>query len=161
SQQDQPTAGDQATAAEPSDAPVVEPPAVSPPPVATDTTTKTPAIESPPPVATTPAEPPFQVARGLYDSGKYAEAAAVIRKGLIDPQIPKSDLLSARALQARALVRAGKPADATKVYQAILKGSPGFRPRDTGLTDVDRSAFQAALTPVTPPPVEPPPTTSG
>jgi hypothetical protein len=156
SQQDQPTASDQATAAEPSEAPVVEPPAVSPPPAVASDTTKTPAIESPPPAATQGAEPPLQVARDLYDSGKYAEAAAVIRRGLTDHQIPKAEVLSARELQARALVRAGKPADATKVYQAMLKTSPGFRPRSTGLTDADNSAFQAALNPPAPLPAEPP-----
>jgi hypothetical protein len=90
------------------------------------------------------AEPPMAQAQSLYAASKYADAAAVLRRGIADRSIPRAELRSARELMARAYARAGRRSDATAVYVDILKETPGFTPNSSESNNADLAAFGAA-----------------
>jgi len=72
---------------------------------------------------------PAALADAAYRADDTATAEAAMRRSLaIDPT--RSD---ARVLEARLMLDAGKIADATAAYRAVLRASPGLRPAEIGL----------------------------
>ena len=105
------------------------------------------SVAAPPPTPAPPptsSEPPLVRARALYAANDYTQAASVLRQGIADRSIPRGELRSAQELLARAYARAGRRADATKVYADILEASPGYTPNARESNSADMAAFEAA-----------------
>ena len=73
------------------------------------------------------ASPALDEAQSLYDGAKFDDAIAKLRDALSSGQITGSDVVSARALMGRCLVKAGKRLEAKQAFKTVLRTDPGFR----------------------------------
>jgi len=114
---------------------------VEPPPVAAPVVTTAAPTES-----TTSALPLFEQARRSFAAGDYVATVRLGRQAMTAKETSRKDQRAAQELVARSLVRQNRTADATLVYQALLKATPTFKPDPTGLTKAETAAFEAART---------------
>jgi hypothetical protein len=87
---------------------------------------------------------PLEAARAQFDAGKFAEAAAALRRLVGGGTLKGPELRAARELRARSLVRIGRTADAQKLYAGLIAENAGFQPDPAGLTPAEQAAFDAA-----------------
>lgn len=72
------------------------------------------------------ASPALEEAQALYDGAKFDDAITKLRDALSTGQVTGSDVVSARALMARCLVKAGDRVEAKQAFKTVLRSDPGF-----------------------------------
>lgn len=73
------------------------------------------------------AAPALTEAQGLYDSARFDEAIAKLREALSTGAVTGSDVVAARALMGRCLVKSGNRVEAKQAFKTVLRADPGFR----------------------------------
>ena len=73
------------------------------------------------------ASPAIEEAQKSYDAAKFDDAITQLRNALSSGQITGSDVVSARALMARCLVKTGKRIEAKQAFKTVLRSDPGFK----------------------------------
>jgi hypothetical protein len=67
-------------------------------------------------------------AQQLYDEGKAADAYFKLKSALSAGTIPSGQIIPAKELMARCLVKTGSRLEARELYKEILRQDPGYRP---------------------------------
>jgi hypothetical protein len=73
------------------------------------------------------ASPAMEEAQKAYDAAKFDDAIALLRDALGNGQITGSEVVSARALMARCMVKSGKRIEAKQAFKTVLRADPGFK----------------------------------
>lgn len=73
------------------------------------------------------ASPALEEAQKLYDDAKFGDAIAKLRDALSSGQVTGSEVVSARALMARCLVKNGNRIEAKQAFKTVLRSDPGFK----------------------------------
>lgn len=95
------------------------------------------------------AVPAVEEAQAMYDSAKFAEAVVKLRDALGSGQITGTDALSARALMARCLVKAGNRLEAKQAFKTVLRSDPAWRPDAMAVPPDEMDVFNLALKEIT------------
>ncbi len=104
-----------------------------------------------PAVTATPAPAGTPIERGqrLYDDAKFTEAVALLRGALSSGQVTGNDVVTARALMARCLVKAGSRIEAKQAFETVLRMDPAWRPDAVVVPPDEMDVFRLALDVVT------------
>lgn len=70
---------------------------------------------------------PLEQARHLYEAAKFADAVRTLDGALHNGLVTGDDVIQARALRARCLVKAGRRLEAKEAFKAVLRIDRGFR----------------------------------
>lgn len=92
---------------------------------------------------------PIEQGQKLYDAAKFAEAAASLRAALSSGQVTGNDVVTARALMARCLVKAGNRLEAKQAFETVLRMDPAYRPDAVVVPPDEMDVFKLALDAVT------------
>lgn len=84
-----------------------------------------PAPPAPEPVET--AARPLDAAQALYDRAEFAAARDALTKGLANGQFTGDDVILARALRARCLVKLGRRLEAKEAFKGVLRTDRAFK----------------------------------
>ena len=90
------------------------------------------------------ASPVVEQAQKLYDTAKFADAVAQLREAVGSGKVVGQDALSARALLARCLVKAGNRLDAKKEFAGVLKLNPNWKPNPDVVPPDEMDVFNLA-----------------
>jgi len=101
-----------------------------------------PALRAP---AAWAAAPAVDEAQHLYDTAKFSEAVAKLRDALNSGQVTGSDVIAARALLARCLVKAGNRLEAKQAFKTVLRADPAWRPDAVMVPPDEMDVFNLAL----------------
>ena len=101
-----------------------------------------PAVRTPAAWAGAPA---IEEAQKLYDSAKFGDAVAKLRDALGTGQVTGSDVITARALMARCLVKAGNRLEAKQAFKTVLRADPAWRPDAVMVPPDEMDVFNLAL----------------
>ena len=71
--------------------------------------------------------PALAQARALYDGAKFQPAVDLIERSLRDGTVTGDDVIAARALRARCLVKLGRRLESKEGFKAVLRSDRGFR----------------------------------
>jgi len=92
---------------------------------------------------------PIEQAQRQYDSAKFSEAVTTLREALSTGQVTGNDVVPARALMARALVKTGDRVEAKQAFLAVLRLDPAYRPDAVVVPPDEMEVFHLALKEVT------------
>jgi hypothetical protein len=92
---------------------------------------------------------PIDQAQKLYDAAKFTEAVTTLRSALATGQVTGSNVVAARALLARALVKTGDRLEARQAFQTVLRMDPAYRPDAVVVPPDEMDVFNLALQAVT------------
>lgn len=100
------------------------------------------------PVPRTPAAwaaaPALEEAQALYDGAQFGEAIDKLRSALSTGQLAGADVLEARILIARCLVKSGDRLEAKQAFKFVLRQQPGWRPDPNVVPPDEQEVFQLA-----------------
>lgn len=102
-----------------------------------------------PAAAATATLTPIEQGQKLYDAARFAEAAAALRAALSSGQVTGNDVVTARALMARCLVKAGNRLEAKQAFETVLRMDPAWRPDAVVVPPDEMDVFKLALAAVT------------
>jgi tetratricopeptide (TPR) repeat protein len=92
---------------------------------------------------------PVEQAQKLYDAAKFTEAVARLREALSTGQVTGSEVVEARALLGRCLVKTGERLEARQAFQTVLRMDPAYRPNSVVVPPDEMDVFNLALKAVT------------
>ena len=92
---------------------------------------------------------PLEHGQALYDAAKFTEAVTLLRTELSAGRITGSDVVAARALLARALVKSGNRLEARQAFETALRLDPAYRPNAVVVPPDEMDVFNLALQAVT------------
>ena len=97
------------------------------------------------PAATTAASAnPLEDARRLYDAAKFQDAIDVLGRALHDGAVTGDDVIQARALRARCLVKAGRRLEAKEAFKTVLRSDRRFTLNATDVPPDEMDSFRLA-----------------
>jgi hypothetical protein len=92
---------------------------------------------------------PIEQAQRLYDGAKFSDAVTLLRSALGSGQVTGNDVVPARALMARSLVKTGNRLEAKQQFLAVLRLDPAYRPDAVVVPPDEVDVFNLALKEVT------------
>lgn len=92
---------------------------------------------------------PIADAQKLYDSAHFKDAVDKLRAALSNGLVSGSDAVSARALMARAMVKAGNRVEAKQAFKAVLRTDPAYRLDALEVPPDEMDVFKMALAEIT------------
>ncbi len=122
--------------------PAKKKPAAPPPPAPVAAPAPAPAPAPPPPPAET--RSPLDQARGLYDEARFSDAVALLERALDTGGVTGDDVIQARALRARCLVKLGRRLEAKEGFKAVLRIDRAFRLDPTVVPPDEMDSFRLA-----------------
>ncbi|HTR96728.1 MAG TPA: tetratricopeptide repeat protein [Candidatus Acidoferrales bacterium] len=95
------------------------------------------------------ANPAIDKAQNLYDTAKFADAVTSLRAALDSGQITGNDVVTARALLARCLVKSGQRLEAKQAFKTVLRLDPAYTPDAVMVPPDEMDVFKLAQREVT------------
>jgi hypothetical protein len=91
------------------------------------------------------ADPAIETALGQYNEAKFIEAIATLRAAMSGGALRGQDLVLAKELLARCLVKAGERLEAKEAFKSVLRQDKGYRPDPNTVAPDELEVFNMAL----------------
>lgn len=121
--------------------PAKKKPAAPPPPAPVAAPAPAPAPVPAPPAET---RSPLEQARALYDEARFPDAVALLERALDTGGVTGDDVIQARAMRARCLVKLGRRLEAKEGFKAVLRIDRAFRLDPTVVPPDEMDSFRLA-----------------